>query len=145
MAKRPRKSRSRPQKSLPPGLFQKGGPQGPGRGPAKGHGGRPRSEFRARMGTLCESDVPEEILQDLTAEVRRELVLKHPDVYLRLMTLRHRVWVDAADRRYGKATQPIKVGPDDAGDLSELQTMSDEQLMQHFQKLRQRVASAPQN
>ena len=39
------------------GQFPKGGPQGPGRGPEKGNGGRPPNEFALRCAHLTETVV----------------------------------------------------------------------------------------
>jgi len=78
-----------------------------GHGPAPGTGGRPRSEFRARMAELCKSTVPEEILAPIAPEVLEKLLLLHPGVYLDLQRLREKTWVDMADRAFNRpASQP---------------------------------------
>lgn len=120
-----------------PALFTKGGPQGPGRGPAKGTGGRPRNEFRQRCRELCSDD---EILEYFD-RVLRQVSPAKPELALRIAELKLRVWERLADRGYGKATQPVTVGPEDSRELEDVRKLSDDDLVSTFKELRRKASA----
>ncbi len=78
-----------------------------GHGPAKGHGGRPRNVFLERCRALAKAGVPEEILAEIKAEVRDKLLLEHPTVWLQVMALRLRAWIEVADRGFNRPSVQI--------------------------------------
>lgn len=67
-----------------------------GRGPKKGHGGRPRDEFRAALREAVSADAVLEAL---------ERILRDPDhpAFLRAVEF-------AAERGYGKEASPVEGG-----------------------------------
>jgi hypothetical protein len=83
------------EKSPSPGWFTVGGPQGPGRGPAKGNGGRPPDEFKAFLQTLRDNPTFRARLEDIA--------LNDPDPD-RFLKAAH--WL--AERTEGKPVQPIE-------------------------------------
>lgn len=64
--------------------------------------GRPRSEFLDRCRLLAAKTVPEDILADIDPKIQQALLVQHPGMYLQIQALRHRVWVDLADRGYDR-------------------------------------------
>lgn len=64
----------------------------------------------------------------------RDILFHCPDVDRFLKAHAH-----ATDHGYGKATQPITQTRDDVGELDELRKLSNEELLDHFNKLRTAV------
>lgn len=100
---------SEPAKQLPPGKRARSGTKGgfkkgfdPRRNVSKPGAGRPRSEFLDRCRLLAAKTVPEDILADIDPKIQQALLVQHPGMYLQIQALRHRVWVDLADRGYDR-------------------------------------------
>ena len=81
-------------KSRGKSLFTKNGPQGPGRGPAKGTGGRPPDEFMAFLRSLRDDPAFRKRLQLVTATADDQTFMKFAG------------WL--TDRTDGKALQQIQ-------------------------------------
>ena len=100
---------SEPAKQLPSGKKPGKGRFEPGFDPRRNRTppppgpGRPRNEFLERMRALAtKAHVPEEILAEIPPDTRNKLLHEHPLVWIQVMALRLRAWIEAADRGYNR-------------------------------------------
>lgn len=115
-----------------PWCFQPGPDARRGRGPKKGTGGRPRNEFKQELRALASDDAVLKRLADILWRCT------DPTTWLRALAF-------ATEHGYGKAIQPITAARDESAEVDELRKMSDAELLEHFQQLRQRHSDPARN